>query len=342
MLTVLHSAGCYPVRFTTLPEALAGLDRRSFVITDDHVARAWGRHLPEDTPVYTCKPGEGAKTLAVYEQILRWLAQHGAHRSSRVIALGGGVVGDLAGFVAATYMRGVPLVQIPTTLLAQVDSSVGGKVGLDLPEGKNMVGSFYPPERVEVCLDALSTLPDRQFANGMAEVIKYGFILDGELLELVEARKLHVGSDHLQPVVERCIELKAAVVQEDERETTGRRAVLNFGHTVAHAIEKLLGFEGLLHGEAVSIGMVLEARIGELLGITPVGTAERVQGVAWRYGLPTELPEHLKAGDLIAAMRGDKKSVEGRLAFSLLEGVGKCRLYTDVDESSVVRALGRE
>jgi 3-dehydroquinate synthase len=254
------------------------------------------------------------------------------------VAFGGGVVGDLAGFLAATYLRGVPFIQVPTTLLAQVDSSVGGKVGIDLPEGKNLVGAFYPPTSVQIPLECLHTLPERELRNGSAEVLKYGLIQDAALWHELE-EPLGVGTPRLETVVRRCIELKAEVVAEDELETTGRRAILNFGHTIGHALEHRYEYGTLLHGEAISVGMVAEARLGELLGMTPAGTAVAIAKRFEAWGLPTTDPALQEPDSLIDAMRGDKKAQDGRLAFSLLEGIGACKLVEQVDEQVVRRAL---
>src|SRR5205807_1069483 len=192
-----------------------------------------------------------------------------------IIAFGGGVIGDLAGLVAALYMRGVPYVQIPTTLLAQVDSSIGGKVAVDLAAGKNLAGAFYPPKEVLIPLDALRTLDKRQFRNGMAEVWKYAFIADKDLLGTLKAKVPNCSNNvnNLKGIVQRCIEIKKGAVEADEFETSGARAVLNFGHTVGHAIESATGYSGIFHGEAISIGMVAESYLGEELGVTEAGTA---------------------------------------------------------------------
>ena len=205
-------------------------------------------------------------------------------RGGLIVALGGGVTGDMAGFAAATLFRGVPFVQIPTTLLSQVDSSVGGKTGVDLPQGKNLVGAFHQPEAVLTDPETLATLPERFFRDGMGEVIKYGCISDKPLLEALEAG---TALEDLEQLLARCVASKKSFVEEDTRDT-GRRMILNFGHTFGHALEKLHNFQDLSHGEAVGIGMVLACQVGEKLGVTPAGTAERVREVLKRYGLPTQ------------------------------------------------------
>lgn len=322
-MTVRHSQGTYEIVETTLAAALADLPADARILTDAHVeavAPALSR------PALVLPPGEATKSLATFGEALGWLARTGASRRTTVVALGGGVIGDLAGFVAAAYMRGVPLLQIPTTLLAMVDSSVGGKVAIDLPEGKNLAGAFWAPTQVRLPLDALETLPARQRTNGMAEVLKYGFIMDAPLLDA--------------PLdVMRCVRLKAQVVEEDEHETTGRRAILNFGHTVGHAIERLTGYGPVLHGEAIAVGMVVEAVLGERIGVTAPGTADRVRSVLEAHGLPVVHETTRAVEPMLDAMRGDKKAVGGRLAFSLLTHVGECKLVTDVPEDDVRRVL---
>ncbi|AIE85782.1 3-dehydroquinate synthase [Fimbriimonas ginsengisoli] len=335
-MTIRHSFGSYEIVDTPLEALLNALPPSSFVITDQNVQAALS--LP-DLPTLVLEPGEGNKSLAVYGRCLEWLAGAGASRRSTVVALGGGVVGDLAGFVAATYMRGVPFVQIPTTLLAQVDSSVGGKVGLDLQAGKNLVGDFYPPTEVRLCAEVLATLPERQFNAGMAEVWKYGAIMDADLYARLRRSRLHAGHPYLSAVVKRCIDLKAHIVEHDEFETTGLRAILNFGHTVAHAIESLTGYGPVLHGEAVAIGMVAEARLGTELGITPAGVEENLRESLTEAGLPTVHPLLNDTEAMLRAMRRDKKAVEGRLAFSLLTQIGRCKLVEGVPETKVRDAL---
>jgi 3-dehydroquinate synthase len=262
------------------------------------------------------------------------MAQAGCGRNTTLVAIGGGVIGDLGGFVAASYMRGIPYLQVPTTLLSQVDSSVGGKVGVDLPEGKNLVGAFYPPTAVAIPEDVLSHLPERQFANGMAEVLKYGFILDADFSDVLNGDDLDVPA-----IVRHCIRLKADVVQADEFERLGIRAKLNFGHTVGHALEQVLRYEHLLHGEAISIGMVAEALLGEQLGVTEPGTTDEVRTRLAKHGLPVEWKGLQESDLLIDAMGRDKKAVDGELAFSLLTKIGECKLVEKVPRSAVRTAL---
>lgn len=335
MIEVRYSGGSYPVHFCEVGQLLDDLPAEAFVITDSNVAGL----LSAPCPTFAIAPGEASKSFDTYRQCITWLAGSRASRKATVVALGGGVVGDLAGFVAATYMRGVRLLQIPTTLLSQVDSSVGGKVGIDLPEGKNLVGAFQAPTEVRVASSVLRHLPPRQFTNGMAEVLKYGFIMDRPLLDRLSADALTVESPSLPEVIHRCIELKAQVVEADEFETTGFRAILNFGHTVGHAIEKVLGYEDLLHGEAISIGMAVEARLGERLGLAHPGLQEAVESTLRAYDLPTRHLSLRRAEELVAAMRSDKKATGGKLAFSLLSELGRCKLITGVEEAEILATL---
>lgn len=306
------------------------LPQNAVLVTDENVAAAWPA-FADTRKTIVVPPGEGSKRIPTFERVLESLAEAGADRSTPVVAWGGGVVGDLAGFAAGSYMRGVPLIQVPTSLLAMVDSSVGGKVGIDLAAGKNLAGAFVAPKDVYVATEFLATLPEREFRAGMAEVIKYGFIMDAPLLDTL-------GGD-LQPLVARCIALKVRVVDEDPYETLGRRAILNFGHTVGHAIEHATGYGPVLHGEAVAIGMVVESRLAHLLGLAREELSSEVERVLAQHGLPTRIPEGLTPEQLLAAMRRDKKAKAGRLGFSLVSEPGKCTLVPNVPEEAVLRAL---
>ncbi len=338
-IAISHKTGSYEVRFDSLDQALNDLPSDIRIITDENVFGHYRHLLDRFMFVKAIPAGEQSKSISGLTSLLSWLADSRASRKTPICAFGGGVVGDLGGFTAAVYMRGVPFIQIPTTLLSQVDSSVGGKVGIDLPEGKNLAGAFYAPQRVHIPIDALESLPQRQFTNGMAEVWKYGFIMDKPLAEALSNELLTSGSQQLGSVVQRCIGLKAKVVQEDEFETLGLRAILNFGHTVGHAIEFLTGYGPILHGEAISIGMVVEARIGEMLGVTPKGISETVKDCFIRQGLPVTHSILKDSNSLIHSMYGDKKAVNGQLALSLLTDIGGCRLVEAVDESVIRAAL---
>ncbi|GBC94621.1 3-dehydroquinate synthase [bacterium HR16] len=318
------------------------------LVTHPRLAEWYGEPLrhsleQEGIPAYmlTVPPGERTKRWEVVGRLLRQMAQLALDRRCIVVALGGGVIGDLAGFVAACYLRGVRYVQIPTTLLAQVDSSVGGKTGVNLPEGKNLVGAFHQPVLVLIDTDTLKTLSRRHFRAGLAEVLKYGIIADETLWRLVNAeanslRQCH--STHLAEIIYRCCEIKANIVSEDETEQ-GVRAILNFGHTVGHALEAVAGYGRLLHGEAVSIGMVSAALVGEATGVTPAGTAEEIARALRALGLPVALPRDVEFDGLLAVMARDKKARDGQVRFVLIERIGQARLPVAVNEKEVLHAL---
>lgn len=335
-ITVAHSAGAYDVVYTSFRQAMAELPEPRVVVTDNEVWAAWGDEFPKGTPVLRVPAGERSKSLECYGSLIEALAAKGVDRSVAVVAIGGGVVGDLAGFVAATFMRGVPYVQVPTSLLAQVDSSVGGKVAVDTPQGKNLVGAFYPPQKVFIACETLKTLPRRHFTNGMAEVWKYGFILDAGLVELLRRSP---PERQIEKIVRRCIDLKAGVVQDDEFDRSGRRAVLNFGHTVGHALEQATGFQAVLHGEAIAVGMAVEAELGERIGVTEPGTASAVRDCLASQGLPTTHEALTRVDELMEAMRRDKKIQGGELAFSLITRVGESKLVAGIPQAEVMGVL---
>jgi 3-dehydroquinate synthase len=268
--------------------------------------------------------GERTKNLLQARKLYDAMLSAGADRSSAVLALGGGVVGDLGGFVAATLLRGLPVVQVPTSLLAMVDSSVGGKTGVNVPRGKNLVGAFHQPRLVWIDSATLSTLPGRQLAAGMAEVVKHAAILDEKLFRRLERdvpRLMDLDPTVLVPVLQRNCAIKAEVVARDEREA-GPRMLLNFGHTLGHAAEALKGFRGILHGEAVSMGMAFAAHRSEELGLAPSGTAERLVDLLARVGLPTALPDFPRSAYL-RALSVDKKKRAAHIHFVVLRRIGK-------------------
>lgn len=276
--------------------------------------------------------GEANKDWSALQSIFDHLLSRGCDRKTVLFALGGGVVGDLAGFAAATYMRGVRFVQVPTTLLAQVDSSVGGKTGINHPLGKNMIGAFHQPVRVVIDLDTLSTLPTREYVSGLAEVIKYGPIADASFLDWIEANLgalLARDGAALAHAVRRSCEIKAAVVGADERES-GLRAILNFGHTFGHAIEAALGYGAWLHGEAVASGMVLAAWLSSELGLVPPAFVDRLERLLARAGLPVQAPA-LPFDEWMRHMRVDKKAEGGELRFVVIERIGSAALRTAPD-----------
>jgi len=312
-----------------------GLGQRCAIITDTNVERQYGRASLDslkragfEPALVTVPPGERSKSLNVVEKCYDRLAAHRLERNSFIVAVGGGVVGDLAGFVAATYLRGIPFVQVPTTLLAQVDSSVGGKVGVNLRAGKNLVGAFHQPKLVLCDLDALGTLPQREFRAGLAEVIKYGIIYDARLFASLEKnlhRLLALDGKAVEAVVARCCNIKAEVVSQDERES-GLRSILNFGHTIGHAIEAISGYEKYLHGEAISIGQVAAARLSAMtLGLSS-GDVQRITQLFARADLPTSIElTNRDRTRLLDAMRLDKKVSGGETRFVLAECIGKVR-----------------
>ena len=280
--------------------------------------------------------GEQAKSWSTLERVFDALLGARLGRDGIIVALGGGVIGDLAGFAAAVYQRGIPFIQVPTTLLAQVDSSVGGKTGVNHVRGKNMIGAFHQPACVLADVGALATLPERELRAGIAEVIKHGFALDSALVEWLEhnmARLLTRDPGALTHVVRRSCELKAQVVAEDEREA-GRRAVLNFGHTFAHAIEAGVGYGVWLHGEAVAAGMVMAAELSARSGRLAVADAARVRRLVQSAGLPVSAPA-LGSERFLELMAGDKKASAGRIRYVLLEKIGRAALHGDVDERLV-------
>lgn len=289
----------------------------------------------------TIPAGEGSKSLGIVEQIWNEMLAAKADRQTVVIAVGGGVVGDLAGFVAATYARGIPLIQIPTTLLAQVDSSVGGKVGINLPSAKNMAGAFWQPTRVLIDPLVLHTLPDREYQAGMAEVIKYGVIMDAEFFALLED---HVEEIHardaglLKTIISRCCQLKAQVVEQDERETIGLRAILNYGHTFCHAFETVTNYGRFLHGEAVAIGMMCAARLAESMGRIDQQLISRQAALLTACNLPLTVSD-IDPEALLAAMQHDKKVEHGKLRFVLPTKIGHVELVDDVSMDLVRAAL---
>lgn len=281
--------------------------------------------------------GESHKTVATMQTILDQLAASGANRDTTVVALGGGVIGDIAGFAAACYMRGVAFIQVPTTLLAQVDSSVGGKTGVNHPAGKNLIGAFYQPRIVMIDTDTLASLPDRELRAGLAEVIKYGVICDMEFLAWLEDNieaLLARESTALLHAIRRSCELKAEVVAEDEREA-GRRAILNFGHTFGHAIENRLGYGEWLHGEAVAAGMVMAAELSNL----DEADVERLRSLLLRAGLPV-VPPPIKDADWMRAMGMDKKVQQKQLRFVLLRGLGDAHLAATFDTTKLKQLVG--
>lgn len=303
---------------------------RYAVISDETVAPMYAvaaaRALGEHADLFTVPAGELHKTRESWAALTDAMLAAGLGRDTTVVAVGGGVVGDLAGFVAATYMRGVPLVQVPTTLLAMVDASVGGKVGVDTPGGKNLVGAFHQPAAVVIDPSVLCTLPMEHRRAGLAEILKHGVIADECYFEEVESQlgllvsAAEVSQGALAGIIARSVEIKAAVVARDEREG-GVRKTLNFGHTVAHALEQVSRYT-MLHGEAVGVGMIAEAELGERMGVTEPGTAGRIASALRGVGLPTTAPRGITAPEIVAATRSDKKARHGTVEYALPRRIG--------------------
>jgi 3-dehydroquinate synthase len=295
--------------------------------------------------VITFPAGEASKTREQWSRLTDLLLERGTGRDGALVALGGGVAGDLVGFVASTYLRGLPYVQAPTSLLAMLDASVGGKTAVDTPQGKNLVGAFHPPAAVAADPRTLRTLPDREYRGGLAEAVKHGLIADREYFQWMEREAdalLQRDETALTRLVRRSVEIKAAVVSEDERET-GRRAILNAGHTVAHALEQATGY-ALPHGEAVALGLVAECALAEALGVAPAGLGARVASLLARFGLPLRLSQSLAPERLIGAMARDKKNRKANIHFALPSALGSMQKTdgwtTTASESSIMVALG--
>ena len=290
----------------------------------------------------TIPAGDGSKSLAEASRLYDALYDLAADRQTAVVAVGGGVVGDLAGFVAATYNRGLPLLMVPTTLLAMVDSSVGGKTGVNHPKGKNLIGAFHQPAGVWIDTAFLDTLPEREFLSGLAEVVKYGVILDATFFEYVEANATAIRvreRESLVHILARSCRLKADVVEKDEREETGLRAVLNYGHTFAHAFETVGGYGGWLHGEAVAAGMVCASRLAERRGLIGSDLVRRQRELLTAFSLPTSPKRDWPTDEQIAVMRRDKKAAGGRLRFILPTRLGEVKLFDDIPETLVREVL---
>lgn len=312
--------------------------RRAVVITDKNVRNIYldkieksleGRDF--EWTILSVEPGETSKSLEVFEDISNHLVELGVDRNDLIIAFGGGVVGDLAGFIASVYLRGVPYIQVPTTLLSQIDSSVGGKTAINLPGGKNMIGSFYQPKEVLIDPELLITLEDRVFSDGLGEAIKYGCICDKKLFELLEK---HNGIDNIMNVIEDIIyetcRIKSSIVQEDEKEAS-RRVLLNFGHTLGHAIERYYDYRKYSHGEAVGLGMVAITENTEAMGITAEGTATAIKSLLQKYDLPVEMDKKTYP-DLVKLAYNDKKSMGKSIKLIVLEEVGTAKIITVTKE----------
>ena len=358
--TVRLEQGAYPVfvGWDTLEDQLGrrlaqmGLSGRAFIVCDSNVVHPYGRAAQRslhaagiEMGMFTFPAGEASKNLATATVLYEWLAERRAERRDAIVAVGGGVVGDLAGYVAATFLRGIRVVQAPTSLTAMVDSSIGGKTGVDLPVAKNMVGAFHHPAMVLTDVSALRTLPERALREGWAEAVKHGLALEAGLVDLYEEH-----ADALQSLdpelTTRAVAWNAAVkarmVSADEREMSGLRQLLNYGHTIGHGLEAAAGYDAYLHGEAVAIGMTGAARLGMLEGVTPPELVERQASLIARFGLPSA---YMGVGPeaILEAMSRDKKTTAGQISWVLLDGVGSSRTHRGIAPervASVVRELG--
>jgi 3-dehydroquinate synthase len=320
-----------------------GLGKNCAVISDSNVAPLYGARVSASlrgagyNPVEVTVPaGEQSKSMRQVEWACERMIEAGLDRKAWVVALGGGVVGDLAGFVAAVYYRGIPYIQVPTTIVAQVDSSVGGKTGVNAHNGKNLIGAFHQPRFVLADVDTLATLPEREFNEGFAEVIKHGAIRDRSLLAAVAS----LDRANLAPIIRRNIEIKAAIVSADEHETTGERALLNFGHTIGHAIEAAAGYGRLLHGEAISLGLVAACRISVAKAGLPPADADQVITLLEHFHLPTRLPSGIPTEAILASLKKDKKFEEGSIRFVLCRSLGDAFVSKDVTMADIQEAVG--
>ncbi|MBU0676260.1 MAG: 3-dehydroquinate synthase [Proteobacteria bacterium] len=321
--------------------------KRFVIVADDHVAELYGGKLKDSlaqagmsADLITFPHGEASKHLGTVADLASRLAQLGVDRKDGLIALGGGVTGDITGFLAASYMRGVPFVQVPTTLLAQVDSSVGGKTGVDIPEGKNLVGAFYQPRCVYIDTLVLQSLPGKELLNGLAEVIKYGVIWDRDFFQvLTDQRTAILALDLyvLENVIARCCEIKAEVVANDEREFDLRR-ILNYGHTIGHAVEGASGYT-LDHGLAVAIGMVAVNRLAEEKGTLSAVEAATIKELIQAYGLPTEIPKKMDRVKIKGYLKTDKKTVGGRTFFVLPTQIGAVVITDEVSDELIDQTI---
>lgn len=296
-----------------------------------------------EAKLVTMPPGERFKTLTSVRRIYASLIEMKMDRGGAIVALGGGVIGDMAGFAAATYMRGIDFIQVPTTVLAQVDASVGGKTGVDLPEGKNLIGAFHQPRSVIIDIDTLSTLPNRELKSGLAETIKHGIIYDQEYFNYVDANAGALLRRDQQRMVEaicRSVEIKRDVVENDEREN-GLRAILNYGHTVGHAVEALSGYGKLRHGEAVSIGMVTEAILAESIGAAQPGIAETIARTLKKFGLPVALSSSISTEEIIRFIELDKKTLGGKIKLALPVRIGECGIFADISRDKLADAINQ-
>ncbi len=342
---IMIQPGLLPLIGTDI--ATRKIGNRYGIISDDHVAGLYGEFVLQsladagvEAELITFPRGEASKNLQTIATLASELARRGFDRGDALIALGGGVSGDMTGFLASIYMRGIPFIQIPTTLLSQVDSSVGGKTGVDIPEGKNLVGTFYQPRTVYIDPDVLNTLPREEVLGGLAEVIKYGVIWDSKFFNFLEQQRediLALKEEALIPLIARCCEIKAQVVEQDEREG-GLRRILNFGHTIGHAVEAASDFS-LIHGLAIGIGMRAAADLAVLGGHLSKEEAARIHRLLEEYGLPVTIPPALDRAAIKAFFQTDKKTIGGRVFFVLPETIGRVIITDEVEKTHIDEIL---
>lgn len=323
--------------------------RHTVLVTDTNVDELYADALADrfvdagvESHVLVVESGEPSKSPEVVADLWQTMLDEGCDRQTVIVAVGGGVVGDIAGFVAATFARGLRFFQVPTTLLAQVDSSVGGKTGVNLDGAKNMVGAFWQPDGVLIDTDVLKSLPEREYRAGLAEVVKYGVILDGEFFASLEANAEKIVDRDpavLRDIIQRSCRLKADIVEADEREESGQRAKLNYGHTFGHALEAATGYSELLHGEAVAIGMVCASRLAESMGRIDAEATRRQVDLLKRFGLPTVVPEGIDLGELSALMWRDKKVRDGEVRFVLPSRIGEVETVASPGDDPVLAAM---
>lgn len=318
--------------------------KKCAVVTDSHVAPLYAKTVLDSlqqagiaATLITVPAGEPSKSMHVVEDINRQMLRAGLDRKSFLIALGGGVIGDLAGFVASIFLRGIPFIQIPTTVLSQVDSSVGGKTGVNTPEGKNLIGTFAQPSLVIADTDTLGSLPDREYREGFAEIIKHAAIRDAEMFDLIEA--VHQNRSLLPELIARNVAIKARIVEADEQELNGTRALLNFGHTLGHAIEATAGYGELFHGEAISLGMIAATELSVQHSGLPLVDGNKVVKLLRLFGLPTKLPTSFDTDTILRHMQHDKKFSEGNIRFVLLRQLGDAFVSKQITQQHLIAAL---
>jgi 3-dehydroquinate synthase len=319
--------------------------KKCVIVTDSNVGPLYAQAVQMSLGIagiaafiITVPPGESSKCMSAVEDVCRDMLKCGLDRKSFLVALGGGVIGDLAGFAASIFLRGIPFIQVPTTVLAQVDSSVGGKTGVNTPEGKNLIGTFAQPALVLADVHTLKSLPPREYGEGFAEIIKHAAIRDAAMFEDIIA--VAEGKGDLGDLIQQNVAIKARIVEQDEHETSGLRALLNFGHTIGHAIEASAGYGEMLHGEAIGLGMIAAASISsQLAGLPPVGRA-KIVNLLKRFSLPTRLPAEMGVELIMKHMKHDKKFSEGKIRFVLLRALGDAFVSDDVTEAHIVNAIG--